>query len=409
MLSAGGRIAAGPDRALATNSTTGTLATTPRMRRASVLPTSFPAEIRPVSAPGGPREILMRVSQPAFMLRRMSPDLTPLDPSDDDAVDAALAVVREALAAGVPGFPPPCPHAFRGRLTHQQASQRREVIVARLDGTVAGLLQLDLPMRDNLDNAEVELTVHPAARRRGIGRAMHAYLVDRLRGLGRKRYTSMAVRQLPDGPPRDRAGEAFATVMGATVAQLEVRRRLDLTAAGEANLAAMERAAIERSAGYRLVSWRDRTPDEYVSDVAYLISRFVSDAPMGDLRVEPERLDAARVREQEEANAHNQQRVYSSGAVEVATGRMVALTTIGRNRSTPWHAFQWITLVDRAHRGKRLGALTKVGNLRFTREHEPELTTIDTWNAAENAHMIAINEQMGFHPVEAWCNWQQEI
>lgn len=349
------------------------------------------------------------MSYPAVMLCDMKPDLTPLDPGDDTAVDAAVAVVREALAADIPGFPPPCPHAFRGRLTHQQDSQRREYVVARLDGAVAGVLELDLPMRDNLDNAEAELTVHPAYRRRGIGRAMYAHLVDRLRELGRKRYTGMTVRQLPDGPPRGDAGEAFASMVGAKVAQQDVRRRLDLTSADEAGLAALERAAVDRSAGYRLVSWRDRTPDEYVADVAYLIGRFFTDAPMGDLQVEPERMDAARIREQEQANAHNQQRVYSSGAVHVASGRLVALTTIGRNRSTPWHAFQWITLVDPAHRGNRLGALTKVGNLRFTREHEPELTTIDTWNAAENAHMIAINEQMGFRPVDAWCNWQQEI
>jgi GNAT superfamily N-acetyltransferase len=331
----------------------------------------------------------------------MEPDLAPLDPADGATVDAVLAVLREATVADVPGFPPPCPYAFRARTAHQQASQRREFVVARLDGAVAGLLELDLPMRDNLDNAEAELTVHPAYRRRGIGRAMHAHLTERLRELGRKRYTCIS---LADG-----AGAAFATAVGAKVAQDDVRRRLDLTTVDEANLSAMERAAVRKSAGYDLVSWRDRIPDEYVADVAYLIGRFNTDAPMGDLRVEPEQLDTARLREQEESNARARRRVYCGGAVHATSGRMVALTTIAVARSTPRHAFQWITLVDPAHRGKRLGALTKVGNLRFTREHEPELTTVDTWNAAVNTHMIAINEQMGFRTADYWSNWQQEI
>jgi hypothetical protein len=34
---------------------------------------------------------------------------------------------------------------------------------------------------------------------------------------------------------------------------------------------------------------------------------------------------------------------------------------------------------------------------------------IDTWNAATNAFMIAINEEMGFRPVDSWINWQQEV
>lgn len=331
----------------------------------------------------------------------MQPEIAPIDPADDTTIEAALGVLRDAMATDAPGFPPPCPYGFRGRLTHPTSSMRREYAVARLDGTVAGVFELHLPMRDNLENAEVDLMVHPAYRRRGVGRALQAYLVDRLRELDRKRYTSFA---RTGGP-----GDLFAAGLGAKLAQEEVRRRLDLTTVDEAMLSALAQAAGEKAAGYRLVSFRDRTPDEYVADVAYLVGRFNSDAPMGDLQVEPEQLDSSRIREQEEANAASQVRVYSSGAVHVESGRMVALTTIGRNRSTPWHAFQWITLVDRAHRGNRLGALVKVGNLRFAREREPELTTIDTWNAAVNAHMIAINEEMGFRQVDSWSNWQHEI
>ena len=41
--------------------------------------------------------------------------------------------------------------------------------------------------------------------------------------------------------------------------------------------------------------------------------------------------------------------------------------------------------------------------------HEPQVRVIDTWNAAVNEHMIAINEAMGFRAVDAWVNWQMNL
>jgi hypothetical protein len=51
----------------------------------------------------------------------------------------------------------------------------------------------------------------------------------------------------------------------------------------------------------------------------------------------------------------------------------------------------------------------KIENLRHALAHEPDLRIIDTFNAAVNDHMIAINEAMGFRPVDAWENWQQSL
>ena len=73
------------------------------------------------------------------------------------------------------------------------------------------------------------------------------------------------------------------------------------------------------------------------------------------------------------------------------------------------HAWQNVTIVDPDHRGHRLGMWIKVANLRYLMAHEPAVRAIDTWNAASNTHMIAINEAVGFRPVDAWGMWQQEI
>jgi hypothetical protein len=88
---------------------------------------------------------------------------------------------------------------------------------------------------------------------------------------------------------------------------------------------------------------------------------------------------------------------------------LVAWTAISHDGEIPWHAWQNITIVDPGHRGHRLGALVKVANLRLMREHQPQVTTVDTGNAAVNTYMIAINEQMGFRPLYAWQSWQTEL
>lgn len=339
----------------------------------------------------------------------MELEIRPLDPADEPTVEAVQALRVAAEAADVPDFPPPCPYEFRSALTFPRTTKRTERAVARHAGEVAGYLALELPLRENLDNAEVALIVHPAHRRRGVGRALHAYAVARMRELGRTRLAGDSVESLPGGPPREPAGRGFATAMGAKPALDEVRSRLDLTALDEAALEDLLAGAQARAAGYRLVSWRDRAPDEYLADVGYLSGRLVSDAPMGDLIMEAPQLDVARLREAADASAAARWHVYSTGAVHEESGRLVALTEVARQESTPWHAFQWITLVDPPHRGHRLGALVKVANLRLAQSHEPALRVIDTWNATVNRHMRAINEAMGYRPVDSWVNWQQEI
>lgn len=339
----------------------------------------------------------------------MQPEISPLDPADQPTVDAIQQLRVAVEAVTVPDFPPPCPVEFRASLTHQVSFHRTERYVARLDGVPAGYLTIGLPQRENLENASVGLAVHPDHRRRGAGRALHAYLLQRLAELGRKRYYSDTVASLPGGPERLVAGAEFATAMGAAMALPEVRRRLDLTTVPEQVWRELGESARPAAAGYQVVTWRDRTPDEFAADAGYLDGRLISDAPTGDLVWDAAAVDVSRLREKEGMLAAYQLRTYSAGAVHEQSGRLVALTTIGRQHNAPWHAWQWITLVDPEHRGHRLGALVKVANLQFALAHEPQLRVVDTWNAAVNEHMISINEAMGFRPVDRWVSWQQEV
>ncbi|MEU4782383.1 GNAT family N-acetyltransferase, partial [Micromonospora sp. NPDC023633] len=176
-----------------------------------------------------------------------------------------------------------------------------------------------------------------------------------------------------------------------------------------AGLAASLAEARSRAAGYRTVRWQGRTPGEYVADIAYLDGRLMADAPLGDVEWEPERIDVERVRGIERALEARGRRRYHTGVRHEASGQVVAWTLLDVGASADWHAFQQITIVDPEHRGHRLGLLAKVENLRHLLAHEPAVRAIDTFNAAENAHMVRINEQLGFRPVDGWTDWQLTI
>ncbi|MEO3779097.1 GNAT family N-acetyltransferase [Micromonospora sp. B11E3] len=339
----------------------------------------------------------------------MGIDIAPIDPADQAAVDGAYRIRAAAEAADVPDFPPVCRRRFEGAIRHPMPGTEVVAALARLDGVPAGYLRLDLPQLDNTENASLDLAVHPAHRRRGVGRALLGHCVRLLRERGRKRVFAPAVSALPGGPERGGAGGAFAAATGALPALAEVRRRLDPTRLDRAALDDLLADARSRAAGYRVVRWYGHTPAEYAADVAYLDGRLMADVPLGDLEWEPENIDVERLRGTERALDVRGRRRYHQGAVHVASGRLVAWTLLDVGPSTPWHAFQQITIVDPDHRGHRLGLLVKIENLRHLLAHEPELRAVDTFNAAANAHMISINERLGFRPVDGWTDWQLTI
>ena len=101
-------------------------------------------------------------------------------------------------------------------------------------------------------------------------------------------------------------------------------------------------------------------------------------------------------------------RFYRPGRHD-ATGHLVAWTAIVFDAGLREQALQQITIVDPAHRGHRLGLLVKIDSLWHTLEHEPAFRVLDTWNAAENSYMIAINEKLGFRAVDGWVECQQHL
>ncbi|MBN1092323.1 GNAT family N-acetyltransferase [Blastococcus sp. TML/M2B] len=268
---------------------------------------------------------------------------------------------------------------------------------AVLGDDVVGALRLIHPVRDNTTVTFVDLAVHPDHRRRGVGRALLAEALALAADAGRTELITEVDEPGPDAP-----GRLFAQRAGWTCALLETRRDLVLPA-DEGRLAAVEAEAWQASRGYEVVTWRDHVPDALLADRALLEERMSTDAPHGELPVEEERWDAARIRETEELNVARGRAVLSAGAVR--DGRLVAFTDLHVSLGRVEHARQGATLVLREHRGHRLGALVKAAVLRDHATAFPGTRRISTYNLEGNAPMVAVNESLGFVPAGQLSMW----
>lgn len=339
----------------------------------------------------------------------MELDITPVAPADDAALSAWCAVTAAATAHDSPLWREHTPEMVRGWLGTNYPGEHTEGYLAYAKGQAVANLRLSCSTMENLSNLFVDLRVVPDGRRHGLGSRIHDFVLERAATLHRTRLIANTLWELPDLPAPSLDGARFAEKLGYRPALSDVARRLDLSSVDEQALDAMLDQARARSLGYSLVRWTGPYPEEHLADLAYLESRLLGDAPMGDLAIEAAKPDTDRMREARELETKRGRLAYHTAAVHEATGRLVAWTTLSRERSIPWSAFQQITIVEPEHRGHRLGALVKVENLRYFREAEPTITAIDTFNAAQNSHMIAINEAMGFKPLYAFQNWQREI
>lgn len=131
-----------------------------------------------------------------------------------------------------------------------------------------------------------------------------------------------------------------------------------------------------------------------------------TDVPSGELEIELEEWDADRVAEADRITERMGTRTVTTAARHVGTGRIVAYTMLESPADAPWVAYQGDTLVHGEHRGHRLGLWVKAANLQRLARELPAVQRVHTWNAGENAHMLAINHTLGFTDRTAEGAWQ---
>ena len=329
--------------------------------------------------------------------------VTGLDPALDDLFRAWADVFRASDDAAMGES---ASSWTAGQLREMERSpDRRRLSWAAVDEcTVVGALRLAMPVHDNPRLVVVNLAVHPDHRRRGTG----SRLLRQAEEVAAREGRSVLVAEtqwVPEG--RDEFGEEFAARSGYAAAQVELRSSLALPADRERLAGLLGRDGTD---GYRTQTFWDGIPEELLDGRAELSRRMSTDVPLGDLELEEEAWDADRVRTQYEVVAAMGRRVVDTFAVEEATGRLVGFTEVQVTPGEdPVVAYQQDTLVMREHRGHALGLRLKAANTLALMDEVPRATVVRTWNAEENAPMLAVNAQLGYVRDAFLREWQKVL
>ena len=268
---------------------------------------------------------------------------------------------------------------------------------------VVGAAELVLPRRDNTHLAFLHLDVLAPARRRGVGSALLSAAEEIMQDEGRT--TVLVEKQTPVGQP-DAAG-AFLAARGFAQAQTCVRnaQRLPVSDA----VAAQMRAALAFDDEYVVETAVDDLPSQWLEERARLGAMMSTDTPLGDVAIEPETWDAARVHELFDTARAQGRRVVEAVAWHRPSGQMAAFTHVSVPAETPWIAYQDDTLVEAAHRGHRLGYRVKAAVSLLLPQVAPGVEVQRTWNDETNTHVLRINSELGYEREGTMFEWQKRL
>lgn len=320
-------------------------------------------------------------------------------PDDLDHLGAAMRIVNEVRAHDAPWERPWIAERWDAFLRRGWDGEPPAPYLMTADGRAVAYGSLSTSERDNTHLAWVGVEVLPDARRRGYGSLLLERMIQEARTLGR---TSIGI----DAWESERA-LAFAARHGLGQRSQAIMRRQHLAEVERTLLQKLYDEAAGAATDYELVRIVGRTPSHLVEPMVELVAA-INDAPTDDLDIEDEVFTPERLAAYEVATLERGSRLYRLVARHRVTGALGGHTVVAVEQQRPAIADQHDTAVAVAHRGHRLGLLLKAGMLLWLTEAEPQVETIDTWNAESNDHMISVNEALGYRVMARELQFQRD-
>ncbi len=220
------------------------------------------------------------------------------------------------------------------------------------------------------------------------------FLLGECRRLGRDVLQSTA--KYPFERRNDHPYRRFAERHGFVLANTQVERRLALPVT-DSLLTALAAQAAGRHRGYTLCTVVGPIPADLAQGYCDVNNRLALDAPGGDLHVEQGRRTPQILADQDQEIREQGRTRVTTVALDSAAA-VVALTCAVVTSAREPHVDQWSTIVRADNRGHRLGVAIKVAQVATIQQRFPAKRFITTTNAETNAHMVAVNEALGFEP-----------
>jgi GNAT superfamily N-acetyltransferase len=322
------------------------------------------------------------------------------DPRTASSAEIAslLDTLNAVLAADLPQDPPWRENSIREYLSEVMPGERRISWIAQADpapdgtpGAVLGHVHVLL-----LGGIGVlEVLVHPAVRRSGLGRDLVRLAARRVWDEG---FQSIGVEVVGDTP-----SVAFYEALGFTREYVETRSVLDLAAV---DWPALTEMASGVGAGYHLEFCPSDLPDDLLAAYARAKAE-VRDVDDGELR--PSSYDPQRLRDSLDTLHRRGMKPYIVLALHEQSGEVAGLTEVVVPAQHPTRADQYDTIVVRDHRGYGIDRAIKARMLLELRSAEPQLTEVQTWNAQANEAMLKVNAELGYRPDRDWCEYGVDV
>lgn len=317
--------------------------------------------------------------------------ITPVDPADREALLAWNALLRDGFNAGREAAWWASEESVLARYGDPRPGRTSVLLVAHLDGTPVGAAGAEA---DPGDPAEVEISVLPEHRRRGVGRALAAAVREALAGHA----------EIVQAETYSEAGVGFALAQGMRLGNQELRLLREMPLDREAMAGAASSVP-----GVEIRTWHGACPEELVEDWARLTTQMDADVPIGDLTRPASRGEVEELRRDE-------QRMDDQGwtlvrGLALLEGAAVGYTEIFVSRHDPEILTQDDTLVDRAHRGRGIGRALKLANLENLRAvpEAAQARWIQTYTALDNVPMLALNRALGFREADVLSILEGEL
>ncbi|WP_406491240.1 GNAT family N-acetyltransferase [Streptomyces sp. NBC_01604] len=278
------------------------------------------------------------------------------------------------------------------------SSRRLAWLASGADEVPLGSAFLRLFTREGQQHlAELEIAVHGAERRRGVG----TRLLDAAVAAAREEQRRSVLAQAEQGSAADSflAARGFRRVLGLTFTRLPL---------ADADLAGLEKLVRLPCPGYRLTEWDGTVPDELARSYADS-RRAMDDMPMEDTDYGTVVWDVERVVAAAEAVAQRGELLHTVAAVDASDGSVVGFSELvvpGDGRGDGRH---YGTAVLPEHRGHGLARWMKATSILRARARHPELAGLCTDTADGNAPMRAVNDALGYVPTHRAVEYQLDL
>ncbi|MEU9619558.1 MULTISPECIES: GNAT family N-acetyltransferase [unclassified Streptomyces] len=275
------------------------------------------------------------------------------------------------------------------------ASHRLVWLASDPEGNPVGSAFLRVFTREGQNHlAELDLRVHPAERRGGIG----SQLLDAAVAAAREEGRRSVVAQAEAGS----SGDHFLRAKGLRKVLTLTYARLPLE---KADTDALRGIVGRPHPGYRLVSWDGTVPDDLAATFT-ASRRAMDDMPMDDTDYGTVVWDVDRVRAAAAAVAVRGELLHTVAAVDASGSTIVGFTELVVPGDGKGDGLHYGTGVLPEHRGHGLARWMKARSILRARELHPGLGGLLTDTADSNTYMRGVNDALGYEPTHKSLQYQ---